>query len=102
MMDYRIHIAALDAFREQLALSIIADPAVGALCDQHVADADQASEMALLGSLIDHLIWHAASDGQELALLECASTLWKEGLTLGYPLKAGHRYTTMVKGALKK
>jgi hypothetical protein len=82
MMDYRVCTAALDSFREQLALSNPGDPAVAALRDQQVSDADQAPEHALLGSLVDHLIWHAASDGKELELLEEAARLWNDGRIL--------------------
>jgi hypothetical protein len=80
--DYRVHLAALDSVREQLALTDFADPAINALRDEHVSDADQAPEMAILGSLIDLVIWHAASDGHELELLERAADLWSTGLAL--------------------
>ncbi|MDX0009880.1 hypothetical protein RWA06_25980 (plasmid) [Sinorhizobium meliloti] len=79
MVDYRIHVAALEAFREQLALSNMPDPTVSFLRDQHVSDADQSPEHALLGSMIDLLIWHASSDGQELELLGKVSALWQAG-----------------------
>lgn len=82
MLDSRAHVAALDAFREQLALTDFADPQVAALRDQQVADADQSQAAADLGSLIDQLLWHASSDGVELELLERASKLWQDGRTL--------------------
>jgi hypothetical protein len=41
MIDYRVHLGALDAFREQLALADFDDPNVAALRDEHVTDADQ-------------------------------------------------------------
>ena len=50
--------------------------------DAEVADADQAPTVAALGSLVDHLFAHAASDGYELDLLERASGLWSRGLEL--------------------
>lgn len=81
-MDYRVHAAALDAFREQLALTNIADPQIRALRDQHIADADQEPGAALLGSFVDRLVRHASSDGAELALLERAASLWADGLEL--------------------
>jgi hypothetical protein len=82
MMDYRIHGAALDAFREQLALASFNDPAIRDRRDQDVADADQEPALALLGSLIDQLIGHASSDGWELDTLEEAADLWTAGLDL--------------------
>lgn len=81
-MEYQFHVAALDSFREQLALSPLPDPQVGAIRDQEVADADQAPASAILGSLVGHLLTHAASDGRELDLLERAAKLWGEGLAL--------------------
>jgi hypothetical protein len=60
MIDYRAHVAALNAFREQLALSAIGDPPIRALRDQQVADADAAPMAAVLGALIDHLLWPLA------------------------------------------
>lgn len=82
MVDYRIHIAALDSFREQLALSNIVDPAISAIRDEHVAHADQAPDHAALGSLVDLLVWHSSSDGQELDLLTRAADLWQKGLEI--------------------
>jgi hypothetical protein len=82
MMDYRIHVAALEALREQLALSNITDPEVASLRDQQINDVDQEPASALLGSLIDHIVNHAASDRNELSLLTRASKLWQDGLAL--------------------
>jgi hypothetical protein len=82
MIDYRIHVAALDSFREQLALTAFGDPAVDALRDEHVTEADLAPVFANLGSIVDLLIWHASSDGFEIDLLQRAAELWQTGLDL--------------------
>lgn len=82
MIDYRVHLGALDAFREQLALTDFDDPNVAALRDEHVTDADQQPGAALLGAVIDHLIWHASFDGLELDLLTRAAELWQDGLAV--------------------
>lgn len=82
MIDYRVHLAALDAFREQLALTNFNDPAVAAARDAQVTDADQHPGAAALGAIIDQLIWHASSDGYELDLLERAADLWQQGLSV--------------------
>jgi hypothetical protein len=49
LIDYRVHIAALDAFREQLALTPFDDATVAAIRDDQVSAADQASAAAMLG-----------------------------------------------------
>jgi len=82
MIDYRAHIAALNEFRQWLAATSISDPKIAAIRAQHLTDVAAAPEMAMLGSLIDHLIWHAASDGTELDLVQRAANLWKQGLSL--------------------
>lgn len=82
MMDYRTHFAVLQTFRLALGQEVLADAQIAELRDQHVATLDEAPEMALVGSVIDHLFAHASSDGAELALLERAAKLWREGLKL--------------------
>lgn len=82
MIDYYSHLAALRTFRSTLASTAFANADTGALRDRHLKDADNAESIAMLGSLIDHMVWHAASDGTELALLERAANLWGEGLVL--------------------
>ena len=82
MIDYRANVAALDVFLQALTGETFNDPKISKIRDEQVADVDTAPGMALLGSLIDHLIWHAASDGNELALVERAAVLWKTGLSL--------------------
>jgi hypothetical protein len=90
MIDYRSLIVALDKFRLSLAASAFNDPAVASLRDRHLAEVAAVPEMAVLGSLIDHLIWHASSDGTELRLLERAANLWQQGLAL-YNTMSGFR-----------
>ncbi|MEU0501926.1 hypothetical protein [Nocardia sp. NPDC005998] len=82
MIDYRVHLAALDAFREQLALTNFNEPVLAAARDAQVADADQQPGAVALGAMIDHVIWHASSDGYELDLLRRAADLWKQGLAV--------------------
>jgi hypothetical protein len=82
MIDYRAHIAALAHFRQALAQSNFPDPGTAALRDQQLKDVEQAPGMAMLGSLLDHLLWHASSDGTEIDLVERAADLWQQGLQL--------------------
>ena len=82
MIDYRANVAALESFRDFLAKEPLADPAVASIRDEHIAALGKAGDMALLGSLIDHLLWHASSDGSELLLVERAANLWRTGVEL--------------------
>jgi hypothetical protein len=83
MIDYRSHLVALTRFESYLRVAEeISEPAVAADRDHQLRDVEQERGLAALGSLIDHLLRHAASDGQELALLERAASLWKEGVAL--------------------
>jgi hypothetical protein len=82
MIDYRSHIVALNRLKFDLGKALFSNPAVAADRDKQLAEVSQEPGMAALGSLIDHLLRHAASDGQELALLERAAGLWKEGVDL--------------------
>ncbi|MEU1458365.1 hypothetical protein [Streptomyces avermitilis] len=80
MLDYRTHSVALDAFIGHLAE--LDDPQTADLRDEHVRDASRARGMAVLGSLVDHLLRHANSDGAELDIIERAAALWQKGITL--------------------
>ncbi|WP_242394436.1 hypothetical protein [Anaeromyxobacter oryzisoli] len=82
MVDYRTHVAALEAFRAALAAQTISDPKLASTRDRAMQDLASAPDVALLGALVDHLVWHAASDGTELALLERSASLWRQGATL--------------------
>ena len=82
MIDYRANVAALERFRDFLSKEPLADPAVATIRDEDVAALGKFGDMALLGSLIDHLLWHASSDGNELLLVERAANLWRTGLEL--------------------
>jgi hypothetical protein len=82
MIDYRANVAALEDFRQSLANESISQPQIAKIRDDQLKDVNMAPDMALLGAMIDHLIWHAASDGAELLLVERAAELWKLGLVL--------------------
>jgi hypothetical protein len=82
MIDYRANVAALESFRDFLSNEPIADPAIASIRDEHVTALGKAGDMALLGSLVDHLLWHASSDEQELLLVERAASLWRTGVEL--------------------
>lgn len=82
MIDYRANIAALEDFRQILATESISEPQIAKIRDDQLEDVDVAPDLAVLGAMIDHLIWHAASDGAELSLVERAAELWKLGLVL--------------------
>ncbi|WP_440637894.1 hypothetical protein ACSHT2_28005 [Bradyrhizobium sp. PUT101] len=81
MLDYRTHIVGLDRFREGLANAPL-PPDLGAERDQILIDVALAPEHAQLGSLLDQMIAHAVSDGSEIALLERAAALWRQGVQL--------------------
>lgn len=82
MIDYFGHLAVLDELHAQLALATYSHP------DQHKAQARtlaalaQDGDLARLGALTDHLLAHAAGDGAELAMLETAAALWRDGLAI--------------------
>lgn len=97
MVDYRTHIAALRQFQEALALSAVADAQAAQLRDRQLGDVAQSPGMAMLGSLLDHMMAHASSDGAELLLVERAATLWKQGLGLYATLGA---FRESLEGAL--
>jgi hypothetical protein len=82
MIDYRANVAALESFRRFLENEPLSDPAIASIRDDHVTAVAKAGDMALMGSLIDHLLWHASSDGTELVLVERAANLWREGVRL--------------------
>jgi hypothetical protein len=82
MIDYRANIAALDTFRLSLQTSVIAGGDLSAARDSQLAAVAKEPGMAMLGALVNHLMWHAASDGAELALVERAAELWRTGMAL--------------------
>lgn len=82
MIDYRANVAALGEFHQALATKSITEPKIAGTRDEQIVSVEKAPDMALLGAMIDHLIWHAASDGAELLLVERAAELWKLGLIL--------------------
>jgi hypothetical protein len=82
MIDYQLHMAALQEFRNTLAAEAIADPSVADERDQDIAAVQQDPAFATLGALLQHVVWHASADGTELELLEDAAALWADGLAL--------------------
>lgn len=82
MIDYRTHAVAMEGFQSTLAGEVFVDPGAAAARDDLLAAVSTDRGLATLGSLIDHLLRHAASDGAELALLERGAVLWQSGLTL--------------------
>jgi hypothetical protein len=82
MIDYRAHMIALDGFKTELETKVASEPAIVKLRPQQLDDLLQYPGMAALGALSDHLMRHAASDGEELALLERAAGLWAEGVAI--------------------
>jgi hypothetical protein len=82
MIDYRSHVVAVDSLKANLVAKVFADAAVTAERDQQIKDVNNEPGWATLGSLMDHLLRHASSDGLELTLLEKASSLWNDGLNV--------------------
>lgn len=80
MIDYRASMVALEAFRAALAAENLTEPKLVKTRAEDAASIDDNYDMALLGALTHHLIWHATSDGAELSLLERGASLWRIGL----------------------
>ena len=79
MIDYRTHAVVLAQLRESLAASTFPEPTLAATQTQTLTDLAKAGDHALLGAFVDHLMWHAASDGTEISLLDRAADLWERG-----------------------
>lgn len=82
MMDYRCCVVALDVFQQALAARSFSNPAMAQQRDAALKQASTFPGHACLGALAGHLLWHAGSDGAELALVERAAALWAQGLQL--------------------
>ena len=82
MLDHRTQAAALAAFRTALGGQSLVDPDVARLRDQHLDDVSAAPSSAMLGALLDHLLWLAAVGEDEVDLLEEVAALWRTGLDL--------------------
>lgn len=82
MIDYRTHAVALTAFQSMLSAAALADPNTATARNELLTAVGSERGLATLGSLIDHLLRHATSDGVELALLERGAVLWRSGLAL--------------------
>ncbi len=81
MIDYRAHAA----FHQDL-LQLFQNhqlPGDGrTLQDQLTQAALDLPDHALLGAFVDHLVWHANSDGVELGHVRTAAELWRRGRAL--------------------
>jgi hypothetical protein len=82
MIDYFAHVAALRHLEAWFAGTAIPDAAMAARRDELLAAAGAERGAALFGTLLDHILVHAASDGTELDLLERAGALWRRGLAV--------------------
>lgn len=82
MIDYRTDAVALDQLRQSITATTFTDPSLTAKKSSTLTDIAKAGDYALLGSFIDHLIAHAASDGTEISLLQRAADLWQRGVDM--------------------
>ena len=82
MIDYYAHASALDAVTAELAGLSLSDPDIASDTDALLAEGAAQTEATLLGAFVDHLLVHASSDGAELALLEDAASVWRDGETI--------------------
>jgi hypothetical protein len=82
MIDYHAHTLGLEQFQQALAAAPFTDPGLVAARNQSTIDVALAGDYALLGTFLDHLLGHAASDGTELSLLRRAADLWSRGVGL--------------------
>jgi hypothetical protein len=82
LIDYYAHALALDEAAKTLAATPFTDPALVSARNQTQIDLSVAGSHALLGTLVDQLFAHAASDGSELALLNRAADLWNRGIAM--------------------
>jgi len=82
MIDYFGHLAVLDELHALLQLGTYSHPDENKAQARTLAALAQDGDLARLGTLIDHLLAHASSDGSELAMLETAAGLWRDGLAI--------------------
>lgn len=82
MIDYFGHAAVLNVMRERLKATPLPTPAEQAIRDETVTAVEAEPDAALLGSMLDHIIMHASSDGRELALLRRAADTWKQAIEI--------------------
>jgi hypothetical protein len=82
MLEYRVHVAALHAFRDGLAAQGFADPVVAQARDRDVDDLAAYPAHAFLGSSLDQLAWFAVLGEEELDVLNEAAGLWTKGRAL--------------------
>lgn len=82
MIDYRAQRVLLDKFRQELAQLPLPNTTLDSIRNQQLDEISKAPGAALLGALVDQLIWHASSDGIEIELAARASSLWSQGVQL--------------------
>lgn len=82
MIDYLHEMVALDAFTAKLSATLFTDVASRNAQKQTLDDLNSETGSALLGTLLQHLIAHSASNGLEITLLQRASRLWAGGRDL--------------------
>jgi hypothetical protein len=79
MIDYHGHMAVLNACVDTIRNTVFTDADQQKLQARTLAALDDSPDTAILGAFIDHMMAHAVSDGSELALLQQAADLWREG-----------------------
>jgi hypothetical protein len=82
MIDYLHEVVALDAFTAKLSATSFTGAASRNAQKQALDDLKTEAGSALLGTLLQHLMAHSVSDGNEIALLQRASRLWAGGRDL--------------------
>jgi hypothetical protein len=82
LIDYHAQLLALDQIRKSLTALPSTDPAFVSARNQVQADLATTADYAILGTLLTHLMTHAASDGSELMLLTRAHGVWNRGIVL--------------------
>lgn len=82
MIDYFGHVAVLDALKDHLRLANFSDAAAHQAQKRTLKALDRDADLATLGSLVDHLLAHAAGDDTELDIMQPAADLWRAGLVV--------------------
>ncbi|TFW29237.1 hypothetical protein, partial [Duganella callida] len=80
MIDYFGHQAVLDELHALLHSTTYLHPDEQKAQARSLEALASDGDLARLGALTDHLLAHAVSDGAELAMLEQAAALWRDGL----------------------
>lgn len=81
MIDYLAHAGLLEELLKHFDNDVL--PGDGQKLNARLMPATKdRPDLALLGSVVDHLVWHAGSDGSELEDLRTVSILWGRGIDL--------------------